>query len=250
MHELKSTPKRYQNPEVFELLAMEYAVGSLQGRARERFEVLMDTHFYLRATVDAYEVKFANLVELLPEKKPSDTVWNNIQSHIKESAVESPQEEKAKWWQTSFFKQGFGMAMMAMIVSAAFILDPSRPTSVGEGVVASYTAAMEYDQSGKPIAVTKIQKSDMKLTIDIMKPMTIADGMELTLWCNPKLGGKPMKMGTISKTGVTELSISKEEWVNLQNIGSLAVTVEKQGSKIMEPSGRTILKGQLSPDDS
>jgi len=243
MHELKSTPKRYQNPEVFELLAMEYAVGSLQGRARERFEVLMDTHFYLKATVDAYEAKFANLTELLPEKKPSDAVWNNIQAHIKENPVEDTiaQEEKSPWWKTSLFKQGFSMAMMAMIVSAVLIYNP-----MGEGLHA-YSAVMEYDQSGKPMAVTKIQKSDMKLTIDIMKPMTIADGMELTLWCNPKTGGKPMKMGTISKTGMTQLDISKAEWRNLENIGSLAVTVEKQGKEVTEPTGRMILKGQLSP---
>ncbi len=246
MHELKhtatNTPRRYQNPEVFEQLAIEYAVGSLQGRARKRFEVLMDTHFYLRATVDAYESKFANLVELLPDRQPSDAVWNNIQAHVKESsAASSSQPEKSKWWQTSFFKQGFGMAMMAMIVSAVMIYNP-----MGEGLHA-YSAVMEYDTSGEPIAVTKIQKSDMKLTIDIMKPMTLANGMELTLWCHPKKGGKPMKMGTISKSGKSELSISKEEWNNLKNVGLLAVSVEKEGNvNLTEPTGRIILKGQLS----
>lgn len=247
MHELKSTPKRYQNPEVFELLAMEYAVGSMQGRARQRFEVLMDTHFYLQATVDAYEAKFANLVELLPEKKPSNQVWNNIEAHIKQSeAAKAPQEEKAPWWQMNFFKQGFGMAAAALVVVMALNYDPM--TDHESAAIASYTAAMEYDQSGQAIAVTKIQKSDMKLSIDIMKPMTVANGMELTMWCQPKSGGKPMKMGTISKTGVSELTISKEEWENLKNIGSLTVTVEKQGKEITEPTGRMILKGQLSPD--
>ena len=251
MHELKSTPKRYQNPEVFEQLAMEYAVGSLQGRARERFEVLMDTHFYLRATVDAYEAKFANLVELLPEKQPSDAVWNNIQAHIKENPVEeiSTQEVKTPWWQMSFLKQGFGMAAALAVVVIALNIDPKSGT-IDPTAIASYTAAMEYDESGQAIAVTKIQKSDMKLTIDIMKPMKLADGMELTLWCNPRTGGKPMKMGIISKTGMTKLDISKEEWGNLQNIGSLAVTVEKEGMEITEPTGRMILKGQLSPDES
>ena len=65
------TLNRYQNPEIFEQLAIEYAVGSLHGRARKRFEVLMDTHFYLQAVVDAYENKFAHLVELLPDTQPS-----------------------------------------------------------------------------------------------------------------------------------------------------------------------------------
>ena len=33
MSELTNSAKRYQNPEVFEQLAIEYAVGSMQGRA-------------------------------------------------------------------------------------------------------------------------------------------------------------------------------------------------------------------------
>lgn len=72
-----SSIKRYQNPEIFEQLAMEYAVGGLHGRARKRFEALMETHFYLRATVEAYEYKFAHLVELLPDEKPSDRSFVN-----------------------------------------------------------------------------------------------------------------------------------------------------------------------------
>jgi len=247
MHELKSTPKRYQNPEVFELLAMEYAVGSLQGRARKRFEVLMDTHFYLRATVDAYEAKFANLVELLPEKQPSNQVWNNIEAHIKESSVATTsQEEKAPWWQMNFFKQGFGLAAMALIVSAVLVYNPM--TDHNSTAIASYSAVLESDHNGEVMAVTKIQKSNMKLSIDIMKPMYVADGMELTLWCQPKTGdGKPIKMGTISKSGKTEMTISEKEWKELQNVGQLKVSLEIKGQpNITMPSNKILLKGQLS----
>lgn len=250
MHELKSTPKRYQDPEVFEQLAIEYAVGSLQGRARKRFEVLMDTHFYLRATVDAYEAKFANLVELLPEKQPSKQVWNNIEAHIKESSVAtakttSSQEEKAPWWQMNFFKQGFGFAAMALLVSVVYFYDPM--TGHESSVIASYTAVMESGKNGEMMAVTKIQKSEMKLSIDIMKPMYIDDGMELTLWCQPKAGGMPMKMGTISKSGKTELTISEEEWKDLANVGRLEVSLEMKGQpNITRPSDKIILKGKLS----
>ena len=81
-----------------------------------------------------------------------------------------------------------------------------------------------------------------------MKPMKVADGMELTLWCHPKTGGKPMKMGTISETGVTELSISQEEYDNLNNVGQLEISVEKVGGTINSPSDQIILKGHLKPE--
>jgi len=245
MPKLTNNAKRYQNPEVFEQLAIEYAVGSMQGRARKRFEVLMETHFYLRATVDAYENKFAALIELLPDAEASDKVWNNVEAHIK---ANSPQEEKISWWQTRFFKQSFGMAAMAFIVSGVLFFNPM--TEHSPIATASYSAVLESDVNGEPIAITKILKSDMKLSINIMKEIYVADDMELTLWCQPKGGGVPMKMGTVSKSGKTEIKISKEEWKNMKNIGLLAVSVERKGNSLInEPTGKIILQGQLSSAD-
>ena len=233
--------KRYQNPELFEQLAIEYAVGSLHGRARKRFEALMDTHFYLQAVVDAYENKFAHLVELLPDEKPSDKVWNNIEAHIQASA---PQEEKTSWWKTSFFKQGFGMVFMALVVAGALFLNPMD----GTPVATAYASVLESD-TNETMAVTKIDQSNMNLSIDIMKPMKIDENMELTLWCHPKGGGMPMKMGTVSKTGKTDIKISKEEWQNMKNVGMLAVSVEHKGGTANKPTGKIILKGQLTIAD-
>ena len=245
MSDIKET-KRYQNPELFEQLAIEYASGSLHGRARKRFEVLMDTHFYLRAVVDAYELKFANLVELLPDVKPSKNVWKNIDAHIKTSVkAAEPEKEKVAWWKTSFFKQGFGMAMMTMVISAVLLFNPM--TDHGNSATATaYNAILESDTIGV-VAVTRILKSDMKLSIDIMKPLDISDNMELALWCHPKDGGMPMKMGTISKTGKTEIKISKKEWQEMKNVGRLEISIEPKGKQeSREPNGKIILKGDLN----
>jgi len=233
--------KRYQNPELFEQLAIEYAVGSMQGRAKKRFEALMETHFYLRAVVDAYENKFATLVELLPDAQPSNQVWENIDAHLQESI---PTKEKTPWWKTSFFKQGFGMAAMAVVVSAVLLLNPM---TFGPAATASaYTAVLESD-SKTPMAITKIQKSDMTLSVDIMKKVNVPDNMELTLWCHPKNGGMPMKMGTISKSGKTSIKISKKEWQEMKNVGSLAISIEHKGENTAKkPTGKILLQGQLS----
>jgi len=240
----KNNIKRYQNPEVFEQLAIEYAVGAMQGRARKRFETLMETHFYLRAVVDAYENKFASLVELLPDAQPSNQVWNNIEAHIQSSSSQSNQQkEKTPWWSTGFFKQGFGLAAMALVISAVLLLNPMTLTP--EATASLYSAVLESD-SHEPMAVTKIQKSDMMLSFDLMKKIDVADNMELTLWCHPRKGGEPMKMGTIAKTGKTMIKISKAEWKTLKNVGRLTISAEQKNVNIKQPKGNMILQGQLS----
>ena len=245
MSDINKEAKRYQNPEVFEQLAIEYAVGSMQGRARKRFEALMDTHFYLRAVVDAYEIKFAHLVELLPDAQPSKQVWNNIEAHINASTVEQNKEQKVPWWKSSFFKQGFGLTAMALVVSAVLLFNPMSKDIFNPSATA-YSAVLETD-SNEAVAFTKIRKSDMKLSVDIMKPVYIADDMELTLWCHPKGGGMPMKMGTISKSGKTEIKISKKEWQSMKDVGQLAISVERKNDhRVRQPTGKILLKGQLS----
>ncbi len=240
-----SNIKRYQNPELFEQLAIEYASGSLHGRARKRFEVLMEMHFYLRAVVNAYEQKFANLVELLPDVQPSQKVWTNIDAHIQNSVKASaPKVEKIAWWKSSFFRQSFGMAMMTMVISGVLLFNPM--TKNNTATATAYNAILESDTVGV-VAVTRILKSDMKLSIDIMKPLNISDDMELALWCHPKNGGMPMKMGTISKTGKTEIKISKKEWQEMKNVGRLEISIEPKGSqKSRAPNGKIILRGDLN----
>ncbi|WP_299874247.1 hypothetical protein [uncultured Cocleimonas sp.] len=236
-----SNLKRYQNPELFEQLAIEYALGSLHGRSRRRFEILMETHFYLRAVVEAYENIFAYLVELLPEEHPSIEVWNNIETHIKSSPKTQAINKKLPWWNTGYFKRGLGLATMTLIVTTVLLFNPMSRTPT----VSAYNAVLESD-SNELIAITKIKKSDMKLSIELIKPVLVSYDMELVLWCHPKRGGMPMKMGTVFSTGRTEIKISQNEWQNMKDVGILAISVErKDKTNIREPSGEPILIGHL-----
>ena len=236
-----SSIKRYQNPEIFEQLAMEYAVGGLHGRARKRFEALMETHFYLKATVEAYEYKFAHLVELLPDEKPSDQLWKNISAEINTNA-QSSEVKKSSWWRSLFNAKVYGLVASALLVSAILLFNPMTGSPI------AYTAVMESNTTHTTMAVTRISQADMKLSIDMMKPPNIPDNMELHLWCHPKGGGKPVMMGTIAKSGETIIRIDKAEWRNFKNVGLLAVSIEPKGKRSgNKPSGEILLEGQLSP---
>lgn len=231
--------KRYQNPEIFELLAMEYAVGGLHGRAKKRFEALMETHFYLRATVEAYEHKFAHLVELLPDEQPSDAVWKNLDAHINADSVEI-HNEKTAWWRALFNTKTYGLLASALLVSAVLMFNPMTGSAI------AYTAVLE-STSHTAMAVTKISQADMKLRIEMMKQPNIPDNMQLALWCHPKNGGKPVMMGIIATSGETVIRIDKQEWQNFKNVGLLAISIEPKKMKASDKSsGDVLLKGQLS----
>ena len=229
---------RYQNPEIFEKLAMAYAAGTLHGRARLRFEKLKEEHFYLEATANAYESQFGSLVELLPSEQPSDQVWKNIQSSI---AVDSPEQdtEKSGWfsWMKPAYS-AFAATALAVMVALFLVISPATDTPI------AYAAVLEDTQSN-PIAITRITP-DLSVSVNMMKEIKLADGSVLKLWCHPKNGGKPMEMGEISSTGETKLKISPEEWENMKSIGKLEISVDSKDSGQTQERN-SLFKGHLSP---
>ena len=232
---------RYQNPEIFEKLAMSYAAGTLHGRARRRFEALKQQHFYLEATTNAYESKFGSLIELLPSEKPSDQVWKNIESSIMADIKQTtPKTEKRPWF--SWFKQSYAFALMALLVATLVVVNPF--SEIKEAV--AYTAVFEADDK-TPLAITRITHDDLSVSVDIVKDIPIEDGTVLKLWCHPKKGGKPVMMGEISSTGRTILKIDAKEWENMKTVGMLEISAETPNYSASPMTKKTILLGQLNP---
>ena len=153
--------KRYQNPEIFEKLAMSYAAGTLHGRARQRFEKLKSQHFYLEATTNAYESKFGSLIELLPSERPSSQVWKNIESSIKDgSTIE--RTEKRSW--LSWIKPAYTASALAVLLAVFLVIVPGSKENI------AYAAVLEDTQSN-PIAITRITP-DLSVSVDITKELT------------------------------------------------------------------------------
>lgn len=225
---------RYQNPEVFEKLAMAYAAGTLHGRARRRFEKLKDEHFYLEATTSAFESKFGNLVELLPDERPSDQVWKNIQSSIQADTAEGSRK-KDSWF--SWLNPVYAASAMAVLLAVFLVILPGDKDAI------AYAAVLE-DTQNTPIAITRIT-SDLSVSVDIVREIILEDGKVLKLWCHPKNGGPPMEMGVIANKGKTTLKISPEEWENMKSIGKLEISADHHGST---PTSKrnVLLKGFLN----
>ena len=226
---------RYQNPEVFEKLAMAYAAGTLHGRARLRFEKLKDEHFYLEATTSAYESKFGSLIELLPSERPSDQVWKNIQSSIKsEEAV--VKRDWLGWLKPKY--AAIASTALAVFLAVFLVIIPSDNDSI------AYAAVLQDTQSN-PVAITRITP-DLSVSVDIVKEIQLGDGEVLKLWCHPKNGDKPIEMGVVSNKGRTTLTISHAEFENMKSIGKLEISSASSYGSTPTSKRNILLKGSLN----
>ena len=107
---------RYQDPQLLHRLASEYVLGTLQGRARRRFErVLLDSS-RARAAVWHWERQLAPLNAASRPVQPRPAVWKEI---ARRTAVEVRHErwyERLGWW------RGFSLAATAAAVLLAVVL--------------------------------------------------------------------------------------------------------------------------------
>ena len=72
----------YQHPELQKRLAAEYVLGSLQGKARLRFERLMVEQPSLRRLVTAWEQRLAPLSNQLAPVPVPPAVWQTIRQRL------------------------------------------------------------------------------------------------------------------------------------------------------------------------
>ena len=70
------------NPALMDQLAASYALGTLRGGARRRFEVLARDHAPLRAAALIWQGRLASVAELQLEVTPSPAVWKRIENLV------------------------------------------------------------------------------------------------------------------------------------------------------------------------
>lgn len=82
----------YSDPELRDRLAAEYALGTLSGLTRRRFERLMSGDRNLRGLVEDWEQRLSPLAEMIPDVEPPAHVWDEIASRIGHERARAPVE--------------------------------------------------------------------------------------------------------------------------------------------------------------
>ena len=118
----------YADPELRDRLAAGYALGTLHGRARKRFERLLADNSSLAELAEDWELRLNLLAESAPAIEPPTQVWNNIAQQIWPSPTPAQDGWLRRQWDNARFWRGVGAlaATTAAALAVHIMLQPPR----------------------------------------------------------------------------------------------------------------------------
>jgi len=229
----------YKDPQLRDGLAAEYVIGTLRGRARERFEALMRYDYELRRTVAAWEARLTPLATAAGEIAPPARVWQAISKRI------GGAQHVANGLAGLGFWRGLAIASTAlMLLLATYTGVAPRPEAPMAMV------AVMNDDKGQPALVVSWPPMkamrDPHIRIKVVQAHPAMEpGTSWEMWMLP--GGKaaPISLGLITTDRDQVMKVNPALAPKMGDAWGIAMSVEPgRGSPTGAPTGPVIFKGQ------
>lgn len=229
----------YENPELRDLLAGEYVLGQLHGRARARFERLMLTRADYARAVAEWEERLAPLAQAVEPVTPPRRVWRRVARRIKAGGAYPGQERRRSGW---LGNRGFVLAGVAaaafFVVLGLYLAKPSLPPEPSQVAVISTS-------KGAPQWVITVRGKHMQMHAVGQVPAPA--GKSYQLWMLPGHGAKPISLGLLPASGKAREALSTAMLDALKSASGLAVSIEpKGGSPTGLPSGPVVFTAKIA----
>lgn len=260
-----------QHPELLDRLAASYALGTLRGGARRRFETLAREHASVRAAALVWQTNWSGLTELQPGAQPTPAVWTRIDNLVQadkaaqamqaqRSAAQPVQTKTGTWLHSLLLWRGAAvagaLATLGAVVVGLQVNEGIRATSGAQ--IASlrqqlqtapqiqYVSVLSDDRAAASMLVTFDPKNN-QLVLQRVGGYQEARDKSLQLWALPP-GGRPRSLGVLSQARLLKL-VAREG--DVKEIPTLAISLEPLGGVPSEtgPTGPVLFKGALIRKD-
>jgi anti-sigma-K factor RskA len=250
-----------QKPALIEQLAASYALGTLRGGARRRFEALARNHAEVRAQALIWQGRMASVAELQPQAAPSPVVWKRIENLVtadKEAkamqVARAPLKQDKGWWSSlnlwrGLSSMGVGVAAVALMVGVNLNSINAKLGGEVQELTArlsatpeiQYVAVLADDKAAASMLVTFDPKSQ-KLTLKRVGGFQESPDKSLQLWALPQ-GGGAKSLGVLGGDAVIKLTAAGSD----VNVPTLAISLEPKGGvpSVGGPTGPVLFKGAL-----
>lgn len=259
------------HPELLDRLAAAYALGTLRGGARRRFEAMARQSATVRTAALVWQERFASMTELQQAEAPSANVWKRIANTIaaEQQPVRADDAPDESWWRALGWWRGAALAGALATVAAVGVglnlnakmkdrdaqlaqasQARSQLTQQNAELAAQlqarpdiqYVAVLSDDKSAASMLVTFDPRNNT-LSLKRVGGFQEAPDKSLQLWALPP-GGGAQSLGVLSGEPVVRLTAAGDQ---MKEAPTLAITLEPKGG--VPPgapaSGPVLFKGQL-----
>lgn len=216
-----------------ERLAAEYALGTLRGPARRRFETWLRGDAALRAAVSSWQGRLAAMAEMGRPVTPPARVWGGIERRL--------QLSPAPWWQFWRVDAARPWAGLAFFASAAAVVLAVLLAGRGEAPLPRQVAALADAQARTALVVTA-DPARRRLHVQVAQDVRVPDDRTLQLWAIAR-DGKPRSLGILPDNRSAELALDQRAIG--PDVMLLAISLEPKGGSPNPdaPTGPVLYKG-------
>jgi anti-sigma-K factor RskA len=224
----------YEHPQLLDRLAAEYAIGTLRGRARRRFERLCLESAAARSVLYGWEDHWSALSRTLAPVEPSAQVWAAVSRRLFANEVAVPRGRRWRAWQL-----GAAAGLVAVALIVGLIVREQAPPPL-------QTLAVLGPDSAHPVWRLERRLPLTALTIEVVGTVPAAPGKSYELWALPRGGAAPVSLGILPAGGRTERGLSEPQRTALLAADKVAVSVEPAGgSPTGSPTGPIVIVTNL-----
>jgi anti-sigma-K factor RskA len=218
-------------------LAAQYALGTLRGRARDRFVTAARADPVVAAAAHEWEARLAALAGAVPAVTPAPRVWSGIASRL---GLRTAALGRLAWWQRLGFWRGFALASFAAAAILSVIQLMSPAVLPGESLVIVLAGP-----DARPALIATAARGDSMLTVKPVGDVRPQAGRTFELWALPE-GGAPRSLGVLPPVGVAKVALSGPSGEALARVPTLAVSLEPPGgSPTGQPTGPVLYTGKV-----
>lgn len=228
---------RYDHPDLPDRLGAEYALGTLRGLARRRYERLLQSRPLWREALVRWEDRLHGLADTVPAVSPPPQVWQAVERRL---GWQREAPAGLVWWR----RLALLSTTLALVLGVFVVTRQDAPPPL----VAEARSALLLDKGARAgWLLTLVRAGDGGVQINVAaQPGLVAEaGRDYELWALPP-GGKPVSLGLLPQQGQARLTLLGSR-AALLAAASLAVSVEPVGgSPTGRPTGEVRYQGALA----
>jgi anti-sigma-K factor RskA len=216
------------DPVLRDKLAAEYALGTLRGGARRRFETWLRDDAALRAAVAAWQGRLAALAELARPMTPPARVWEGIDQRLWPAP-------RAPWWQFWRTDAARPWGVLALAASAAVVVLAVRvATLTAPAPLPQQVAALSDAKAHTALVVTADARRG-RLEVRVAEDVHVPADRTLQLWAITR-SGKVRSLGILP--GNRSVDLALDAGATAPDVAMLAISLEPKGGS-PDPNGPT-----------